>query len=269
MNDTFNFTRFRKYYVSDFRNTLNNAWLTVLIFSLAGTIAYLFCGIMSSSFNGHWDPYGLQGRVMVFLLLFYFMLMTLPSKAYGYFTDKRQGEFFSMIPASALEKTLSMVINLVVIAPLVYLVIALSADALICAVDPESDGVTIVSFATGLSADIGDNPLLFERGESGFIVTSIIGFVESIISWTLEFLLGALYFKKNKIGKTILMLIVFNMVTSAAFTPMAINFGEGILHSIDNAEKYNGVLWVCLAINAIVDIALLYWTYYRVRNVKR
>lgn len=268
MNDTFNFARFRKYYAGDFRNTLNNVWLTVLILSFAGIIAYLFCGLMSYSFDGHWEPYGLQGRVMVFLLAFYIMLMSLPSKAYGYFTDKRQGEFFSMIPASALEKTLSMVINLVVIAPIVYLVIALSADALICAVDPRSDGVSIVGFVSGLNSDINDDPGLFVRGTE-FMVTSTIGFVESIISWVLEFLLGALYFKKNKIGKTILMLIVFNMMTSAAFIPLAINFGDGMLNTIDNSEKYNVVLWFCLAINAIVDIALLYWTYYRVRNVKR
>ena len=61
MNDTFNFSRFGKYYVSDLKNMFNNNWLTVLLTSLSGLIAYMFFGIIHLLFDGSWDSYGLVG----------------------------------------------------------------------------------------------------------------------------------------------------------------------------------------------------------------
>ncbi len=274
MSDTFNFSRFGKYFVSDFRNTFNKVWLSVLLYSLAGLFAYLFCGVLRLFIEGSWASYGLVGRVITFLAVLYIMIMVLPSKAYGYFTDKRQGEFFSMIPVSPLEKAITMILNTAVIAPVVYLVIALCADALLCLVDPQC-GETLVSqisrFCFTLNCSFNQNCV-----EDGDLALSaglfFAGVVVNILSWVLSFLLGALYFKKNKIGMTILALILVSMVSSMAFTPLMLHFGEGVLNMMNDAvfhELLNGVMWGSLALSTVIVIAMMFWVYLRVRNVKR
>ena len=115
-NNTFNFSRFGKYYVSDLKNTFNNTWLTVLLTSLSGLIAYLFCGTIHLV-DGSWASYGLIGRCISFFILLYVLILVVPSKAYGFFTDKRSGGFYTLIPASSLEKFLTMFINTAILTP--------------------------------------------------------------------------------------------------------------------------------------------------------
>ncbi len=274
MNDTFNFSRFGKYYASDFRNTFNNVWLSVLLYSLTGVIAYFFCGAIRLFVEGSWGSYGLVGRGITFFIVFYMMIMILPSKSYGYFTAKRQGEFFSMIPVSPLEKAVTMIVNMAVIAPAVYVVIALCADALICLADPAS-GESLVSFISRYFAklDFGLNQLKAEEGDLVLSVWQFFaGIVLNVLSWTLSFLIGALYFKKNKVWMTILVLILFSMAFSLIFSPIVAYLGEGFLDMVYDSDIngiLNAVMWGGLAFSTVIILAMMFWVYFRVRTVKR
>ena len=148
-NNTFNFSRFGKYYVSDLKNTFNNTWLTVLLTSLSGLIAYLFCGTIHLLVDGSWASYGLTGRCISFFILLYVLILVVPSKAYGFFTDKRSGGFYTLIPASSLEKFLTMFINTAILTPLAYVAIALAADSLLCLVDPKCGETLVTTIAKG------------------------------------------------------------------------------------------------------------------------
>lgn len=273
-NNTFNFSRFGKYYLSDLKNTFNNTWLTVLLTSLSGIIAYLFCGTIHLLFNGEWDSYGLVGRSISFFILLYVLIIIVPSKAYGFFTDKRRGSFFTLIPASSLEKFLAMFINTAILAPLAYLAIALSADTLLCLIDPNCGETLVSAGARGTQAfndlcDIAEEEAEFRIFSSGELFW---GVAINTISWTLIFLLGALYFKKNKIGKTILVMILVSMVTSMILTPIMIHIGEGVfdwIDSMDNPERIiNTIKWTSYSVSILITIALGVWAYFRVRTVK-
>ncbi len=268
MNDTFNFSRFGKYYVSDLKNMFNNNWLTVLLTALSGLIAYMFFGIIHLLFDGSWDSYGLAGRCITFLLLLYVLIIIIPSKAYGFFTEKRSGGFYTLIPASPLEKFLAMLLNTTILVPLAYLVIAFSVDGLLCLFDPHC-GSTLVKTISGAAQAINE----FSR-ESGVRLFSngelFLGVAVNIISCAITFLLGALYFKKNKIGKTILALILFCMAMSL-LTPF-INPGEGFFDWLSEMEDPQRVfdtmkaVWYVLGI--LITAGLGVWAYFRVKTVK-
>lgn len=273
-NNTFNFSRFGKYYVSDLKNTFNNTWLTVLLTSLSGLIAYLFCGTIHLLFNGEWDSYGLVGRSISFFILLYVLIIIVPSKAYGFFTDKRRGSFFTLIPASSLEKFLAMFINTAILAPLAYLAIALSADTSLCLIDPNCGETLVSAGARGTQAfndlcDIAEEEAEFRIFSSGELFW---GVAINTISWTLIFLLGALYFKKNKIGKTILVMILISMATSIITTPLTIHFGEGFINWLsdmdDPQRMLNSIKAASYSLSIIVTVALGVWAYIRVRTVK-
>ena len=274
MNDTFNFTRFGKYYVSDLKNTFNNTWLTVLLTSLSGLIAYLFCGTIHLLVDGSWASYGLTGRCISFFILLYVLILVVPSKAYGFFTDKRSGGFYTLIPASSLEKFLTMFINTAILTPLTYVAIALVADSLLCLVDPKC-GETLVTTVANGAQKFNELCNLNSEGLDIQVFSSsevFWGVVVNIISWTLTFLLGALYFKKNKIGKTILVMILVSMVTSMILTPIMIHIGEGLfdwIDSMDNPERIiNTIKWTSYSVSILITIALGVWAYFRVRTVK-
>ena len=92
----------------------------------------------------------------------------------------------------------------------------------------------------------------------------------NIISWAITFLLGALYFKKNKIGKTILALILFCMAMSL-LTPF-INPGAGFFEWLSEMEDPQRVfdtmkaVWYVLGI--LITAGLGVWAYFRVKTVK-
>ena len=273
-NNTFNFTRFGKYFVSDLRNTFNNTWLTVLLTSLSGLIAYLFCGTIHLLVDGSWASYGLIGRAISFFILLYILILVVPSKAYGFFTDKRSGGFYTLIPASSLEKFLTMFINTALLAPLAYVAIALAADSLLCLVDPKCGETLITAMASG-AHDFNELCNITDEGLNIQVFTSaelFWGVVMNVISWTLTFLLGALYFKKNKIGKTILVMILVSMATSMVLTPIMIHLGEGLfdwLDSMDNPERIlSTIKWTSYSVSILITLALGVWAYVRVKTVK-
>ncbi len=274
MNETFNITRFGKYYVSDLRNTFNNTWLTVLLTSLSGLIAYLFCGTIHLLVDGTWASYGLIGRAISFFVLLYVLILVVPSKAYGFFTDKRSGGFYTLIPASSLEKFLTMFFNTAILAPLAYVIIALAADSLLCLADPKCGETLITTAAKGIQefnemCNFTSKDLDIQVFSSSELFW---GVVVNIISWTLIFLLGALYFKKNKIGKTILVMILVSMATSMILTPVMFHLGEGFIDWVDSFDSPERILstvkWICYSAGVLITLALGVWAYLRVRTVK-
>ena len=276
MNNTFDFNRFGRYYVSDLKNTFNNTWLTVLLTSLSGLIAYVFSGLMNLFITGSWRSYPLIGRAITFVLLLYVLVVIIPSKAYGFFTDKRKGSFYTLIPASPFEKFLSIFINTAILAPLSYFIIALTGDALLCLVDPGCGQLLITAGAEAASKFnefCGD---IAEAGQISIFSTGelVCGVILNLISMTMVFLLGALYFKKNKIGKTILALIVVQIAFSMVLTPIMMHVGEGLLEWLGELETnsvvrtFYSIKWSSYAFGLLVTVGLAVWGYIRVRTVK-
>ena len=268
MKSTFDFKRFGKYYVSDLRGVFNDNWLTVLLTALGGVIAYLFCGTIQLIADGAWGSYGVLGRLVTFLVLFAVLYIIMPAKEYGYITEKRRGSFFLLLPASPFEKSLSMILNVAILTPLAFLAIAFAADALLCLVDPGcgSTLASVVFSGTKLSdvyncvTDCSD---ILNQGDLFW------GGVMSVITTALIFLVGALYFKKSKVAKTILVLIGLTLVF-ILFTCIAVSVDADCLCDVeDDPELFlSHVKTAGYVINVVIILALCAWTYLRVKTIK-
>ena len=140
MSNTFNFSRFRKYFVYDLKRQWKNIGMLMLIFALSPVIFYmlymffaaLFDGGLMKLFSGMsidgpsiWVRFGMAAvMITIFVMLF-------PSRAYGEITNKAKGSEWLMLPASRLEKFTSMMLISLIVIPLVYVVGYFLSDAFV------------------------------------------------------------------------------------------------------------------------------------------
>ena len=91
----------------------------------------------------------------------------------------------------------------------------------------------------------------------------------TVITTSLTFLIGALYFRKNKVGKTILVLIGLTLVFTL-FTCLAVSVDADWL--TDFAEEpdlsLSRIRTAGYVINIVIILALCAWTYLRVKTLK-
>ena len=136
-NDIFNFRRFGKYFTSDIRTCTANYCLSLLTMAVLTPIAtYALISGFAYLMGGSWEGPGAPTRAFIFFMMAVCLVVTMPVKCYGKLTEKQYGSFWLTLPASRLEKFISMIIITCIIAPIVGFGIYLGIDAIICAIDP-------------------------------------------------------------------------------------------------------------------------------------
>ena len=269
MNNTFNFGRFSKVFAYDLHKSVQNYGLSFIVLALLPLLTPLLYGLMSLFFSFDWQVPGLIARCVIFILAVAYVSLTFAPGVYGKITDKRYGSEYLMIPASSFEKFLSMTLITAVIVPLVFTIAYGLVDLLAIGVSL-AEGTPLLKFFV-------QNWVIAEDGaavQMGWIIT--LGLMLN----TLVILLGSIYFKKFKIGKTILasfavstvlsfiMVPLFNMIIGNPdmLTIVAEDVEEWIFSHADKIELY---------LNAFIDVTylvqysvILVLTYIRVRTLK-
>ena len=217
MKEIMDFNRFGKYFVSDLKSCAVNYGYSLILICLMGLIIYIGTVSMGLLFNGTWGGPTEAFRSNVFWLSMFVMAVTMPVKCYGGLTEKKTGSQWLMIPASKLEKFLSMVLITAVVIPMIAFCVSLGLDALLCAVDHTCGSSLISAF---ISADQKIN---------------------SIISLSLSFLLGAIFFKSSKTVKTFLVLFALGTVTMTVLFTMLFN-GVTVAELVDNEALANEIV---------------------------
>ncbi|MDY0174648.1 MAG: hypothetical protein RBR62_05590 [Bacteroidales bacterium] len=186
MNNVFAIKRFGALVKKECREFFGNFGLTVL--SMTGTyVIYLLASLLSSS------PPGILSRLSLIVVWTGLALVFAPSKVYGMANHKKMGLSYVQLPSSALEKTISMFV-------VTYLCVTLSMLISLFAVD------TLFY-------------LLFPSRSSGFLLTgshsmfSIKTFFDLFVIQSL-FVLGNMVFKRQKVVKTLAVLIGFVFLLS-------------------------------------------------------
>ena len=174
MKEIFDFKRFGKYFVFDLRSCAANYGYSLTLICLMGVIIYIGTVSMGLLFNGTWGGPTEAFRNSVFCFSMFVLAVTMPVKCYGRLTEKRAGSEWLMIPASKLEKYLSMVLITVAAVPVSGLVYC-GLDAVLCALDPTC-GSSIIS-------------LLLQPGNSDILMAPTWQNLNSGISLSLSFLL--------------------------------------------------------------------------------
>ena len=278
MSNTFSASRFGKYFLYDMRRWAASYGPTLLLMSAAPVILYVLIGIYTLLFNMHWDTPGETVRIIVGCIVTYIMVLTYPSNVYGYVTEKRAGSMFIMIPASVFEKTLSMILNTVLIVPLAFAAIYLSLDAVVCLVDGTCGGTLFGCAAKGINALV-----TFAFTSDAPVHVSLFSMYLNAGISTLFFLLAALIFKKHKILYPLLIVIglqmVFSMLLGIFFTSGLIDydnmiewFGRLAEHYVLDPDFMNWAIPVFNALSTIFNIAVFgafcAAVFFRVKTIK-
>ena len=129
MKEIMDFNRFGKYFVSDLKSCAVNYGYSLILICLMGLIIYIGTVSMGLLFNGTWGGPTEAFRSNVFWLSMFVMAVTMPVKCYGGLTEKKTGSQWLMIPASKLEKFLSMVLITAVFIPMIAFCVSLGLDA--------------------------------------------------------------------------------------------------------------------------------------------
>ena len=291
-NDIFNLRRFGKYFGTDIRTCWANYGLSLLTLSILSPV---FFYILSTGFNlllkSTWDGPDMGMRLFVFCIAVVCMVITMPVKCYGKITEKQYGSFWLTLPASRLEKFISMFLMTCIIVPFTGIAIYLGIDALICAFD-HTCGNNLITGAIGLIRNMGDIKELTMNlvdenitiEDSALIqdifhqINSPLLYIDEIFGITLPFLLGAVFFKNGKTVKTILVLFAFSTAFSIAITPMMESWASEVMAGMNDGTTVirrlfdNGLFKNLVLIDTITDtvfnLALLAGIWFRIKTLK-
>ena len=287
MKDIFDFKRFGKYFVSDFKGCVANFGLSLITISM---LLYLIFYVVTVSFglimNEGWEGTGLAFRITLFIVAMVATVITMPVKCYGKITEKQAGGFFLTLPVSRLEKYLSMIIMTIFVAPFIAAALYLGLDAAVCAIDKTCGPNVISQFKEFISILMNLPKTIELENYDGVIPESAIEFIKQIrnpwlyvddmIGTSLIFLLGAVFFKKGKTVKTIMTCIGFGIAFSIATTPIMSSWTREIIQltkeqeiaALFNQEIFRHVALIDTINDTIVNIALLVGIWFRIKTLK-
>ena len=291
-NDIFNFRRFGKYFASDIRTCWANFGLSLLTISLLFPISVaLITGFFNLVLEGAWDSADMGIRFFVFCIAFVCLIVTMPVKCYGKITEKQYGSFWLTLPASKLEKFVSMFLMTCLIVPVIGIGLYLGVDTIICAID-STCGNNLVAGGRELLVKMNelkemtlnfvDETITVEDATAVHEilrqVSSPFLYVDEIFSVTLPFLLGALYFKSGKTVKTFLVLFAMGIASSILMTPVMENWTaqvmEGlnedptlVLNLIDNGVVKHLVI-IDIISDTVVNLALMAGIWLRIKTLQ-
>lgn len=269
MSNIFNFKRFANYLVYDLNNAKNNYGMSMLVIGLLPFITFacsqLMAWIVTPENLG--QGFGIAIRVMTILMAIIVVELTAPSKLYGRLTERRYGSDWLQIPASALEKFLSMLIMVCIVLPLAMCVLLLFSDTILALVFPARYGENIFAVLNGINLfnltikKIPDATLHFNM-----IYICFLSWVNNILIFTL----GSVVFKKAKVAKTILAVCAVGLVVGNVFG-LFFNFTNSAMDFMmeNNPFRAVNILNNFVNITSVVEILLVGGgLYYRLRTIQ-
>ena len=291
-NDIFNFRRFGKYFATDIRTCRANYGLSLLTISLiVPTVLYVVLTAFNLLLTSAWEGPDLGIRVFAFCVAMFCIIVTMPVKCYGRITEKQYGSFWLTLPASRLEKFISMFLMTCIIVPVTGIAIYLGMDALICAFD-HTCGNSLVTGGLELIRKMGNLQELTMNLANEKItiedaalaqeivnqINSPLLYIDEIFGITLPFLLGAVFFKNGKTMKTLLVLFAFSTAFSIAITPVMESWASDVMTGLNDSTAVirtlfdNGLFKNLALIDTISDtvfnLALMAGIWFRIKTLK-
>lgn len=262
-SETFNGSRFWNYFKYDLIQMWRNHMKAALGISLAGLVLYVAVISWNLIFHQTWQAPGFDGRMIVAFLAFC-ALELYQTRTYGYLTEKKAGSAWLMVPASGVEKWVSMLIITLIIIPVLFIVVYLGVDWLLCLVDHTS-GVSLISrFADGVSkfGTLGPEDIPVSIGT--LIWMGIAGFCFNFLYW----LLCGICFKRYKIIWGIAISFAGSLLVSIiGGSALALNESSLELMAQEPVNTTTGFLWLSGILTAAA-VGLAGGILYRIKTIK-
>ena len=229
MNNSFSFNRFNKVLAYDWKRFIRNFGITLLVWI---SIPVMFW-VTSLVFDLEVEPFV---RIPIIYSLIAITVMSAPSRIYGKVNLPREGVGFALLPATSMEKFVSMFLYCSLATPALTLIGAFLVDCL----------MTLLPFG-GFKEFI---PLMTILSDSGFgnLMLALLALVTTAWAESSVFMFGNMVFKRRKGGKTFgwALLIMFTLVMIFELTDGWVLFDYIFYgdNSIANILIYSGIMLV-------------------------
>lgn len=212
--------------------------------------------------------------------------MVTPSRMFRISNLSREGVYYAMLPASKLEKYVSMLIMSVVVCPLVCFCGSMVIDYFLALLPfgPYSKWL----WQTDYLAEMLDHYRLVASGNAPGMEANevrvlsevltpcrvVLGGVASYLSMVALFMFTNTIFKKHKFLQTVLWVVLINFVLNLIVTPIMFamtirgNWVESIMASSDPIGMLNTIFWISLAWELLLAVVFFGWAAYRLKNMK-
>ncbi|MBQ9185457.1 MAG: hypothetical protein IJ151_06265 [Bacteroidales bacterium] len=272
MNETFNFKRFWTFFRYDLKQTWRRNAKPAIFIGGSGLILFLLWTFFSLVCFFVWTTPPIWARLAGFLVAS-FILQLYITKTYGFITDKKKGSDYLMIPASATEKFISMLLIVLIVIPFMFATVYYCLDALICLAFP-SCGMTLFSataygweqFTSGITAAniaMINEGALFTFSVGGMVMI----FVLSSIFGYLFYMLCGMIFKRFKILWALLLNFGMGTILSSL---IGLIIGGAVAAGNDVETVANGVGTIFLVLKiymAVGIVAFAIGIYYRLKRI--
>lgn len=271
-NETFSFQRFWNYFKYDLTQLWRHNGLAVVMLGFISLIVYLVWVIFSVIFTGSWNAPGIEARIVVFFIGWIILVLGM-TRTYGYLTQKRAGSAWLMVPASALEKFISMLIITLILMPLAFFASYMLIDGALALIDP-TVGKAILASSGDLMAFVNHAlEVSAQKGVEFNLKLMAFPLILQCMYNILYFLFCGVIFKKWKLAGAFAILVGIGMVSSLLFSTLALHgWAQRLelvtddplaLQSFVNASMNYGT-----AFNVLVFIGLAVGIYYRIKTLK-
>lgn len=278
MNNTFEFNRFKNLLVNDGKMYFRNFGTALIVFCCLNAIFWIF-NLLFGSTTLQEVRFGL---LCVWTAL---AMMLVPEKVYGKANLSREGVGFAMLPASSLEKFISMFIYCAVVTPIVVFFGGYLVDTLLSLFPFGGFEKPIHLYTLNEIMRLADdNKGVLQTGEMSVAFTDVfpVGVMRTslymgIIQWAAIFMLGNMLFKKHKAGKTFACYLGISYLLSTVFggimfaNPDRIDQWWQSIKKLSDVEMFhlwqNAMTW-SLVFSIIVTIVLLFFTYRKIKTQK-
>ena len=277
MNNTFSFNRFKNLLANDGKKYFRNFGTALIVFCCLNAIFWIFNLLFGSETNT-------MTRFGMLWLWTALAMMLVPEKVYGKANLSREGVGFAMMPASSLEKFISMFIYCAIVTPVIvffggYLVDTLLSLFPFGGFEKPIHLYTLNDFVHMMDNNEG----AVQMGELDVDIKDVfsIGAMRtslylSIIQWAAIFMLGNMLFKKHKAGKTFACYLGIGYVLSTIMGAIMVTSGrmQQWMNRISDYSTeemirfiHNATIWG-MVIGIIITALLLFFTYRKIKTQK-
>ena len=270
MNETFQFRRFCTYLKYDLTQLWRNHGRALMVIAGMGLLTYVFTILFNLVFQSTWQAPELVTRCIVLAVAF-LVLELYQARVYGHLTDRKAGSAWLMVPASRLEKYVSMLLTVIVIIPVLFFVVYLLLDGFLSLVDPTVGDSIVATLTgglaearTGMESFLEESPVVFSSGTGvGLVLLSIA------LNFTF-FLLCGICFKKYKIVGGLLIIWFASLVLSLLGMAAIIPNSERIMAMADEGAVSMATGWLngVVAFSCLLFAGLAWGVWRRIKTLQ-
>ena len=217
MNNKFEWNRFCRVVAKDFKNIWPTFGPTLIIITALPVAVWLLMLVIDVNHTGEMPA--IWRSMMIGGLVELAAIMT-PSRLYRTMNLRNEGIYFAMLPASKLEKFLSILLHTLIICPLIVLIGSYVVDFILWVLPFGSYAESIFSVDWADFSEFVDESELPTRYVWFWSLAGIIGNLATY----LLFLFTATLFKNHKVLQTILWLWLISFVLSIIGMPIMTSY---------------------------------------------